>query len=214
MKKHLILSSAVAFCLAATLQVSAQPTPITSPNPDFQDTATSSTRLDVGSTATITGTFNLETDSGSVTIGSGFSDVGTIYTDETGFNPLTESIVSGTLNLWLKTTAGDTVDYSVNLLDPTSGSIAGPNNNKVQYDFTDGSLTAGDISLLDNNGTLSYSIGNAGKGNGYTDFTVEDIVLQVATTPVAGGSAPDSCSTALLLGGVAAAFGFIKRKMA
>ena len=43
----------------------------------------------------------------------------------------------------------------------------------------------------------------------YTDFTVEDIVLQVVTT---GDPTPDSSSTALLLGGAVAVLGFLNRE--
>ena len=199
----------MAGCLAAALQVSAQPTPITSPNPDFQDTATSSTRLNVGGGNSITGTFNIETDSGSITIGSDFSDAGTVYNDETGFNPASETAISGTMNLWLKTTTGDTAEYTVNIDNPTTGSILGPDNGKVLYDFGSGDLSGTAIASLNSNGELNYTISNGGKGNGYTDFTVEDIVLQVVTAD----PAPDSSSTALLLGGGMAALCFLKRKM-
>ena len=211
MKKYTILSSAVASCLAAALQVSAQPTPITSSNPDFQDTATSSTQLNVGGRNSITGIFNIETDSGSITIGSDFSDAGAVYNDETGFNPLSETVVSGTINIWLKTTTGDTAEYTVNIDDPATGSILGPDNGKIQYDFGSGDLSGTAIASLNADGELSYTISNGGRGSGYTDFTVEDIVLQAFTTP---DPAPDTSSAALMLSVGVAALGLAKRKLA
>jgi len=188
----------------------ATPTPITSANPDFQDTATSVVRLNVGGGNSIAGTFNIETDTGGLTIGSDFSDAGTVFNDETGFNPALETAVSGTLNLWIKTTTGDIAEYSVNIDDPTTGQIDGPDNGKIQYDFGSGDLSGAAIASLNSDGELSWSITNGGMGSGYTDFTVEDIVLQVVTTdPV-----PDSSSTVLLLGAVLTGIGLVRRKLA
>jgi opacity protein-like surface antigen len=203
------VSVLAAVLLLAANAANATPTPITSANPDFQDTATSSTRLNVGGGNSITGIFNIETDTGGVTIGSDFSDAGAVYNDETGFNTATETVVSGTMNLWLKTTTGDTAEFSVNIDDPTNGSISGPDNGKIQYDFGSGDLSGTAIASLNSDGELSYTISNGGMGDGYTDFTVEDIVLQVVTTdPV-----PDSSSTVLLLGAVLTGIGFLRRKL-
>jgi hypothetical protein len=207
MNKLSALSTMAVTCLAA-LRVAAQPAPITSPIPDFQDTATSSTVLTVGGANSITGTFNIETDTGSITIGPDFSDAGAVYHDETGFNPALETAISGTMNLWLKTTVGDTVEFTVNIDNPTTGSILGPDNGKIQFDFGSGDLSGSAIASLNSDGQLTYTISNGGRGDGYTDFTVEDIVLQVDTT------VPDSGSTVLLLGGVMAALGVIKRRTA
>jgi hypothetical protein len=112
------------------------------------------------------------------------------------------------MNLWLKTTVGDTVEFTVNIDNPTTGSILGPDNGKIQFDFGSGDLSGSAIASLNSDGQLTYTISNGGRGDGYTDFTVEDIVLQVDTT------VPDSGSTVLLLGGVMAALGVIKRRTA
>jgi protein with PEP-CTERM/exosortase system signal len=203
------VSVLAAVLLLAANAANATPTPITSANPDFQDTATSSTRLNVGGGNSISGTFNIENDAGSLTIGSDFSDAGTVYNDETGFNPAAETVVSGTMNLWLKTTTGSIAEFSVNIDSPETGSINGPNNGEIQYDFGSGDLSGTAIASLNSDGELSWSITNGGKGDGYTDFTVEDIVLQVVTTdPV-----PDSSSTVLLLGAVLTGIGFLRRKL-
>lgn len=188
-------------------RIIAQPSPITSPNPWFQDTATSSMRLNVGGKNSISGTFNIESDSGSVTIGTAFSDAGAVFNDETGFVPGSETAISGTMNLWLKTTTGSTAEFSVNIDDPATGTLFGPNNGKVQFDFGSGDLSGTALASLNSDGQLSYTISNGGVGSGYTDFTVEDIVLQVDTVS-------DSASTALLLGGVLSGFWFLKRKSA
>ena len=62
------------------------------------------------------------------------------------------------------------------------------------------------------NGQLSYTISNGGRGDGYTDFTVEDIVLQVVTTDPPP-RVPDASSTVLLFGGVLTGIGFVRRKL-
>jgi hypothetical protein len=211
MKKLPLLRAVAATCFAAAFQVSAQvPTPLTpsqSP-PDFQDTATSSELLSNGKG--ISGAFNLETDTGSITIGSAWTGhgAGNVYNDYTGFNPLTETAVSGTLNLWIEDSDGHSDSYSVDLGSSlfTSGDFPGPSGMKVTYNFTDGDLNGDLLTIINTKGELSYTITDTGTGDD-SDFTVDYMVLQVDTT------VPDSSSTALLLGGVLSAICFIKRKM-
>jgi len=211
MKKLPLLSAVAATCFAAAFQVSAEiPTPLTpsqSP-PDFQDTASSTELLHNGDG--ISGAFNLVSDTGSITIGKAWTGLGAgnVYNDYTGFNPATETAVSGTLNLWIEDSDGHSDSYLVDLGSTlfTSGDFPGPGGMKVTYNFTDGDLSGDLLTIINTSGELSYTIVDTGTGDD-SDFTVDYMVLQVDTT------VPDSCSTTLLLSGVFSALCFIKRKM-
>jgi hypothetical protein len=225
MKTRILLTCITTACFAAALQVSAQPTPITSSaSGNYQAVNTfalpnngSITAADLllGHGESDSGTFNIESAggnnttthdvSGPIAINPSPSSV-TISSDFAGLGAGNiYSDVAGFNSSLSQVTSGTIniwIKDSDNTADEVSVSLSGGGNifsgsaGSATYDFTAGSLDSGAITLLNENGQFSYSIENTGTGDA-SDFTVDYAVLQVDTSPV---NTPDGGSTGMLLG--------------
>ncbi len=179
--------------------------PLTQSSPQllFQDFVAVGTTLSAGDS--FSGTFNIQTaGSGSTSINVGYANAGETFTDRGGYLPFTP-LTSAKAYFYIR---------DANQGNDTLGLSLG-GSQFLNSDTGSGSAFAilegiADLSLLQTNGWLSYSISQLGTSRG-SNFTVDYVQLQVVTAPE-DNRVPDGGVSVAFLGAVLAGLVVLKRK--
>lgn len=164
-----------------------------------------------GEQSSYSSTFDIRTAApGSVTIRTGYTGAGTVYSDIGGFTPGgSQVLLSGTASFYLRSASGQYDRFDINL---NSEDFDGSQASSPHYIAID-NINVGLVSFLNNNGYINYTV-TAVDTTGYdSKFQLDYALLQVQSDPATDPAVPDAGSTSGMLGCAFLALAALRRQL-